>query len=40
MPVSTAAREVGESDKKLWRVLKHCTDEVLPTREFSDVQVN
>lgn len=38
MLVSTAAREIGETDKKLWRVLKHYTDELLPTRDFSDVQ--
>ena len=38
MPVSTAAREIGETDKRLWRVLKHCTDELLPTRDFSDVE--
>lgn len=38
MPVSTAAREIGETDKKLWRVLKHYSDELLPTRDFSDVK--
>lgn len=38
MPVSAAAREIGETDKKLWRVLKHYTDKLLPTRDFSDVQ--
>lgn len=38
MPVSTAAREIGETDKKLWRVLKHYTDSLLPTSDFSDVE--
>lgn len=36
--VSTATREIGEIDKKLWIVLKHYSDELLPTRNFSDVR--
>lgn len=37
MPVMTAAREIGETDNRLWRVLKHHTGKLLPARDFSDV---
>lgn len=37
MPVRTAAREIGETDNRLWRVLKYYTKKLLPTRDFSDV---
>lgn len=38
MSVSAVAREIGEHDTKIWRVLKHYTDLVLPERDFSDVR--
>lgn len=37
MPVMTVARGIGETDNRLWRVLKHHTGKLLPTRDFSDV---
>lgn len=37
LPVATAAREIGEHDTKLWRVLNHYVDNAKKTRDFSDV---
>lgn len=38
MPVKTAAREVGEHDTRLWRVLNHYVSDALKERSFSDVK--
>lgn len=37
MPVSAVAREIGEHDTKLWRVLSHHVEEALKGQDFSDV---
>ena len=37
MPVSAVAREIGEHDTKIWRVLKYHVEEALKLQDFSDV---
>ena len=37
MAVSTAAREIGEHDTKIWRVLEYHVEEALKLQDFSDV---
>ncbi|MGX8679471.1 MAG: ISL3 family transposase [Sphaerochaetaceae bacterium] len=38
MPVKAAAREIGEHDTRLWRVLNHYVSDALKERSFSDVK--
>lgn len=38
MSIRSVAREIGETDTRIWRVLKHYTNKILPTRDFSDVK--
>lgn len=38
MPARTVARQIGEHDTKLWRVLDHYVEEAKLCRDFSDVQ--
>lgn len=37
MPVRTVAREIGEQDTRLWRVIRHHVREALREQDFSDV---
>jgi transposase len=37
MPVRTVAREIGEHDTKLWRLIDHHVEEALKDQDFSDV---
>ena len=37
MPVRTVAREIGEHDTKLWRLIDYHTEEALKDQDFSDV---
>ena len=37
MPVRTVAREIGEQDTRLWRVIRHHVREALKEQDFSDV---
>jgi transposase len=37
MPVRTVAREIGEHDTKLWRLIDHHVEEALKGQDFSDV---
>ena len=37
MPVSAVAKEIGEHDTKIWRVLEHHVEEALKLQDFSDV---
>jgi transposase len=37
MPVSAAARILGEDDEKLWRVAEHYVEEALSDADYSDV---
>jgi transposase len=37
MPVRTVAREIGEHDTKLWRLIDHHVEEALKDQVFSDV---
>ncbi|MGN1220650.1 MAG: ISL3 family transposase [Candidatus Cryptobacteroides sp.] len=37
MPVSTVAREIGEHDTRIWRVLEYHVEEALKQQDFSDV---
>lgn len=39
MPVSAAARILGEDDEKLWRVADHYVEEALSEADYSDVSV-
>ena len=37
MPVRTVAREIGEHDTKLWRLIDHHVEEVLKDQDFPNV---
>ena len=37
MPVRTVAREIGEHDTKLWRLIDYHVEEALKDQDFSDV---
>ncbi len=37
MPVSTVAREIGEHDTKIWRLVDYHVEEALKDQDFSDV---